>query len=223
MGVGTRLDARSPGEPGGAALFGDADIVAAYACLVDHLTAQDAVRPVDAIFCFGSRDLAVPARAAALHTAGVSALIVVTGGPHTAGSCEADVFAEVLIELGVPSGHIVRERRSRNTGENVLMGLAALHEQVGLPRSLASVSWPLASRRCLATFARHEPTIDVVAAPAMHRRPIAQQCTPRTVDRALAEWSRLDRYADDGLIARNEAPSQVHQAAALLQSAMKPR
>jgi hypothetical protein len=47
------------------------------------------------------------------------------GNPHSS-AIEADVMADLAITLGIPNSQIVRERRARNTWENVRYSLAEL-------------------------------------------------------------------------------------------------
>ena len=181
-----------------------------------HLVVEDPVEAGDAVFCFGSRHHRVPERAAALHAAGVAPLVLVTGGPAAAGEPpESTVFAHRLVELGVPAARVVEEPAARHTGENVELGLAALrrHQEV---RRLVLVSWPLAARRTLATFARQHPEIEVCSAPALRRAGWRWCPTPRRIGLALGELDRLERYAVHGWIAPVDRPAAVAEAVEVL-------
>lgn len=196
------------------------EVDAAFRELWRHLVVADATGPSDAIFCFGSRDRAVPARAAELHAAGVAPLVMVSGGGLIDGRrTEADVFAEDLVRRGVPAEQIVRERESRNTGENVTFGVQGLEVHVRL-RHLTAVSWPLVARRCRATVARHHPTVAVASAPALAHPDEVWAATPRTVRAALGEWDRLGAYVARGFTVAQPRPAPVRAAVRTLRAAL---
>lgn len=194
----------------------------AYQRLVDFLVVRIDHGPADAIICFGSRDLAVPQAAAALFHHGAAPIVLTTGGVAFDGQrLEADVFADHLQRAGVPPERIVRERRSRHTGENVTFGMAALTKAIGPVRSLIAVCWPAATRRCLLTLARHHPTVAVSTSPALtgvaHRR----AADGHGVAATLAEFDRLTSYAAQGFIAEAPIPPLVQRAAAQVRRALQ--
>lgn len=204
---------------------------AAFAVVWDHLVdggsgGGSSVGRADALFCFGSRDRTVPAHAAALWARGLAPLVVVAGGgpaddgPADRDRREADAFAADLVARGVPRSAVVVERASRHTGENVVAGMASL-AGVADVRSLLSVSWPLAARRCRATFARHHPELVVRSAPAIdgdRRWPR----TARTVRAALGELDRLRDYVALGYLVAPPPPGDVLAAADLLRPTSSP-
>ena len=198
----------------------DSEVDVAFRALWRHLVVADPTGPSDAIFCFGSRDRAVPARAAELHAAGVAPLVMVSGGGLIDGHrTEADVFAEDLVARGVPPEQIVRERESRNTGENVTFGVRGLEVHVRL-RRITAVSWPLVARRCRATVARHHPTVTVASAPALAHPDEVWAATPRTVRAALGEWDRLGTYVARGFTVAQPRPPEVRTAVRTLRRAL---
>src|SRR5262245_57475804 len=80
--------------------------------------------PADAILVLCSHDTVVARRGAELFLQGWAPLLIFAGG---LGSItrrfwrepEADQFARIAIEAGVPRDRILIENRSTNTGENV--------------------------------------------------------------------------------------------------------
>ncbi len=182
----------------------------------DHLVVEDPPTPSDAIFCFGSRHWRVPERAAALFADGVAPVVLVTGGPEVSGDRpEADRLADDLEDAGVARDRIVVEGRARNTGENVALGMTALARHVEATQ-LTLVSWPLAARRCRATFAVRHPAVALASAPALPEPGVRWSPTPRRIRFALGEVDRLTRYGGLGMIAPEPLPSQVRRSAALL-------
>ncbi len=215
------------------------EIDSAFSVVWGHLVPEDALRPADAIFCFGSRHWRVPERAADLVAAGLAPLVLISGGTvESDGRREADRMAADLVRLGVPGDALVLERAALNTAENVRLGVpaleAALGTQVarldagrpGIARPAAArpvpisrmllVSWPLATQRCRATMSRLHPDIDLVSVPAIaasgHRWPP----TPKRVRLALGELDRLDRYGRADHLVPVRCPAEVDEAAALL-------
>ncbi len=70
---------------------------------------------------------------------------------------EADQFAAIAIEMGVPTERILVENRSTNTGENVLFTKQLLAEKGLDPRTFIVVQKPYMERRSYATFRKVWP------------------------------------------------------------------
>ena len=190
----------------------------AFDLVWDHLVVEDPPRPTDAIFCFGSRHRRVPERAAALHAAGVAPLVVVTGGPECRGDLpEAVRFGEEMVAAGIPRDRVILEARARNTGENVVLGMRALRRHVD-PHSLTLVCWPLAARRCQATFGVRFPDLEVTSAPALPRSGVRWSPTNRRIRDALGELDRIRRYGEAGMIVPQPALRPLGDAADVLRT-----
>lgn len=177
----------------------------------------------DVIFVFGSRDLAVPRRAAELYRAGHAARILVSGrlGPMTRDvfpQAEALVFRDLLLDAGVPDRAIITEVEAGNTLENVTFGMTALRAAGHRPRSALLVAKAFVMRRCVATFARQHPDVEVRACPPAGAL-VDHVDRPRTAfaARLVAELERLDRYGAAGDIAPQTVPEQARDVAARVQ------
>ncbi|HYF29364.1 MAG TPA: YdcF family protein, partial [Candidatus Paceibacterota bacterium] len=91
----------------------------------DYMKLNQPLEKADAIFVLGSSDLRVPAYAAQLYHEGWAPLIIFSGkegklATHRVwGMSEAEKFAEVARELGVPEEAMLLEKEATNTGENV--------------------------------------------------------------------------------------------------------
>jgi len=189
----------------------------AFRTLWHYLVLPDRPRSSDVIFCFGSLDLRVPIRAAELFHRGVAPRVVVTGGPPAPGEPpEGDVFADRLVADGVPAERIVIERRSRHTGENVVLGMAAAADGQVPVRRAALVAWPLALRRCRATFAHHFPDVRTFPLSAGNSFRVFRGATGPG-DAALDELERIRTYGRSGLMVPQVIPPAVERAAAALQ------
>ena len=179
----------------------------------------------DVIFVFGSRDLAVPRRAAELYRTGHAPRVLVSGrlGPMTENifsKAEALVFRDELVRHGVASGAITTEVEASNTLENVLFGMSALQADGCRPRSALLVAKAFVMRRCLATFRRHHPGVTVRACPPEGTLD-AHRDRPRAAfaDRLVAEVARLDRYGSAGDIEPQPVPGEVRDAVVRVVSA----
>jgi hypothetical protein len=119
-----------------------------------------------AILVLCSHDTAVAARGAELFLAGWAPLLIFSGGlgaitRHLWQEPEADQFAAIAIELGVPRDRILIENRSTNTGENVRLTKQLLAEKQIDPLKFILVQKPYMERRRYATFKRHWPEKEV--------------------------------------------------------------
>lgn len=193
----------------------------------NFLARTDDPVPSDVIFVFGSRDLDVPRRAAELYAVGCSSRVLVTGrlGPMTEGvfdKPEALVFKDELMRHGVPDRAITTEVRADNTLENVRLGMTALAIAGQTPRSALLVAKGFVMRRCLATFARQYPAVEVRGCPPRGALP-AQRDRPRAAfaARLVAELHRLDRYGATGDIDRQAIPDSVRWAARQVEGLLK--
>lgn len=116
----------------------------------------------DCIFCMCSNDIRVAEYAAKLYLNGYAPKLVFSGGVgrFTQGifdASEAEAFAQVAIDMGVPEQNIILETQSTNSGENVQF-TARLFEQLDYkPERFILVQKPFMARRALATFAKQWP------------------------------------------------------------------
>src|SRR5689334_17126585 len=110
-----------------------AEIKAWAQTLWNYLHMQHTLEKCDVIFTLGSHDLRVADRAAELYLEGWAPLLIFSGGLGNLTKLiwketEADQFARIAIDKGVPAEHIIIENRSTNTGENVLFTRQLLKE-----------------------------------------------------------------------------------------------
>ena len=187
--------------------------------LWDYLAISEPPVPADAIFVFGSKDFAVPARAAELYRDGYAAHVLVTGsyGRMTRDvfpKSEALVFKDRLIEGGVPEAAVITEEEAANTLENVRFGMKTLTLRGLSPRTLLLVAKGFVMRRCVATFAVQFRDVKVVPCPPVGGIESAlDRSGPAFSTRLAAEVSRLDRYAAKGDVGRQQIPGVVRSIA----------
>jgi len=116
----------------------------------------------DAILVLCSHDTIVAARGADLFLQGWAPLLIFAGGRgaitrHLWHEPEADQFAAIAIEMGVPEDRILIENQSTNTGENVLFTRRLLEEKGLDPQTFIVVQKPYMERRSYATFRKVWP------------------------------------------------------------------
>ena len=118
--------------------------------------------PAGAILVLCSHDTAVAARGAQLWLDGWAPWLIFSGGlgaitRHMWSEPEADQFARIAREMGVPAGRILIENASTNTGENVQFTRRLLAERGLDPASFIVVQKPYMERRSYATFRKVWP------------------------------------------------------------------
>lgn len=218
----------------GAKLTDDETFASLVAPVVDYLCIRQTPQKADAIFLFGSLKLpAVWRQAAELYRQGYAPKILVAGGVGAAnagersrfgladGSSESAFIRNELIELGVPFPSIITEERSTNTLENIVFGMRRLKEEGLDARRLMLVSKPFHARRCLATFERQFPSVEVICSPPkMSVLEAVDRPRKEFAERLLGELDRLRTYADKGDISRQELPTSIKDTARKLGSVL---
>src|SRR5258708_9154474 len=130
-----------------------------------HLNHQ--LEKADAILVVCSHDKSVAKLGAQLFNEGWAPLIIFSGGLGTVtrgiwSEPEADQFARIAIEMGIPTDKILIENKSANTGENILFTkeLLAAHELA--PEEFILAQKPYMERRSYATFKKLWPEKEVL-------------------------------------------------------------
>ena len=134
-----------------------------------HQLGHELVRS-DAILVLCSHDTSVAEYAAQLFLDAWAPLLIFCGG---AGSitqrlfteAQADRFAAIAIDVGVPADRIIVENRSTNTGENVQFTRQLLAARAIDARTFILVQKPYMERRSFATFRKvwPEPSVCVTS------------------------------------------------------------
>jgi len=174
----------------------------------------------DAILALGSHDLRVPERAAELYTQGFAPLVIMSGGlgnftAETWTEKEADKFAAIAIQKGVPVTAILIENRSTNTGENILFTQKLLEEKGLDPQSFIVVQKPYMERRSYATFKKHWPDKKLfVTSPliSFEEYPIEEIPMEKVINIMVGDLQRIKRYPEMGFQVYQEIPDEVWEA-----------
>ncbi|MEZ9231162.1 YdcF family protein [Vibrio amylolyticus] len=117
----------------------------------------------DLIFVLCSNDLRVASHAAKLYLEGYAPKILFSGGMgrFTDGlfdKTEAETFADIAKDAGVPSEAISLETEATNTGENITLGYEVMIRKNLAHQKLLLVQKPFMERRSYATFMKQWPT-----------------------------------------------------------------
>ncbi|QMW00715.1 YdcF family protein [Spirosoma foliorum] len=133
----------------------------------DYHHTNHQLRKADAILVLCSHDVRVAERAADLFLAGWAPLLIFSGGLGVITKSmwsepEADLFARIAINMGVPADRILIENRSSNTGENVLFTKQLLEQHNLDLQTFIVVQKPYMERRSFATFKKVWPEKEVI-------------------------------------------------------------
>lgn len=178
--------------------------------LWDYMNLHQPPEKADCIVGFGNFNSNIASRAAELYLQGYAPKVLFTGGlgRNTRGilpEAEADRFARVAMECGVPDGDIIRECRSTNTAENILFTRKML-EDLELPHShLLGVHQPFMERRIKAAFGVYWPDVKLtvtspqVTIPQYLSDSIAQGVTEQAaIEVIVGDFQRMELYAAKG-------------------------
>ena len=174
----------------------------------------------DCILVLGSHDLRVAERGAELYLQGWAPILIFSGGLGnvTKGiwkDPEADRFARIALDMGVPSEAIFIENKSTNTGENILFTQRMLEEKGLHPQSFLLVQKPYMERRSYATFKKHWPDKDlVVTSPqiAFEDYPTEEISMERVINIMVGDLQRIRIYPEKGFQIPMEIPPAIWTA-----------
>jgi len=188
--------------------------------LWDYHLLNNKLEKVDCILTLGSHDLRVPERAAELYLQGFAPLMVMSGGlgnftQEIWTEKEADKFAAIAIEKGVPAEAILIENNSTNTGENIMFTQKLLKEKGVDPQSFIVVQKPYMERRSYATFKKHWPDKKLfVTSPQISFEEYPNEEIPieRVINIMAGDLQRIKVYPEKGFQVYQEIPEDVWNA-----------
>jgi uncharacterized SAM-binding protein YcdF (DUF218 family) len=175
---------------------------------------------VDLILALGSNDLRVAEYAAELYLQGWAEQLMFSGnvGALTRGKfakSEAETFAEIAIQKGVPRKAILIEPESTNTGENVANSRRLLAECGLDPEKIILVQKPYMERRAYATFMNFWPGKHlIVSSPPISFADYPTTELPKdlVINIMIGDLQRIRDYPAKGFQIAQEIPSEVWQA-----------
>jgi len=185
--------------------------------LWDYHHMNHALEKADCIFVLGSHDLRVAERAAQLYLEGWAPMIIFSGGlgnftKEMWTETEADQFAAIAINMGVPEEAILIENKSTNTGENILFTQRLLSQRDLYPQSFIVVQKPYMERRSYATFKKH--WVDkklIVTSPqvSFEEYPTEEIPLERVINIMVGDLQRIKFYPEKGFQIFQEIPADV--------------
>ncbi len=180
------------------------------------------LQPADCIMVLGSHDLRVAERGAELWLQGYAPWLLFAGGLGrlTLGlwqETEAEKFAKVAMQLGVPEEKILVESRSTNTGENVALSYQLLQQREIKVNRFILVQKPYMERRTLATFEKQWPgpkTEILVTSPQISfmEYPNEDVSMEEVISIMVGDLQRIKIYPEKGFQTYQPIPAEVWEA-----------
>jgi uncharacterized SAM-binding protein YcdF (DUF218 family) len=174
----------------------------------------------DCILVLGSLDLRVAERGAELYLQGLAPILIFSGGlgkltKDMWKDPEADLFARIALDMGVPAEAIFIENQSSNTGENILFTQKLLEDKGLHPRTFLLVQKPYMERRSYATFKKHWPDKElIVTSPRIDFEdyPTPEVPMERVIDMMVGDLQRIRIYPEKGFQIAQDIPDAVESA-----------
>ena len=190
----------------------------------DYLRLGQKPRKADVIVGFGNFNTDIARRAAELYHQGIAPKVLFTGGlgRNTLGllpESEADRFARVAMECGVPDRDIIREDKSTNTAENIIFTRKLL-EELAVPHDhILGVHQPFMERRISAAMGVYWPELNFsvtspqVTVPEYLARAKEQGISENaSISVIVGDFQRMKLYADKGWQIPQEIPEEAWEA-----------
>jgi uncharacterized SAM-binding protein YcdF (DUF218 family) len=174
----------------------------------------------DCILVLGSHDERVAERGAELYVEGLAPILIFSGGLGNLTrdiwtDPEADRFARIALDKGVPAEAIFIENQSTNTGENILFTRKLLQENHLDPASFLLVQKPYMERRSYATFAKLWPGKQLlVTSPqiSFEDYPTKEIPMETVINMMVGDLQRIRIYPARGFQIAQEMPDEVWEA-----------
>jgi uncharacterized SAM-binding protein YcdF (DUF218 family) len=185
-----------------------------------HLMKHE-IAAADAILVLCSHDERVAERAAQLFREGWAPLVIFSGGRGSItrtlwNEPEAERFARIAVDCGVPRENILIEAHSTNTGENIEFTKRLLAERNLDLQKFILVQKPYMERRAFATFRKLWPEKDlIVTSPQVSFREYVDAYANRALSAAdvvgimVGDLQRIRVYPACGYQIAQDIPDEV--------------
>lgn len=182
---------------------------------MDHQLAKS-----DCILVLGSRDMLPAHRGCDLFLQGYAPVIVFSGnhGPkQVLAKPEAEIYADIALEKGIPEESIFIENKSCNTGENISFSKELIEKEKISHNKIIVVQKPYMERRTYATFKKvwPEPEI-IVTSPQISFEEYTTNNpyddNERIIHRMVGDLQRIKEYPKLGFQIPQEIPADVWEA-----------
>ena len=178
----------------------------------------------DCIVGFGNYNDDIALRAAELYHQGYAPKVLFTGGlgRNTIDlwkETEADRFARVAMDAGVPKEDIIIENQATNTKDNILF-TKAMFEKLGMKvDSFIGVHKPFMERRIYAAMKVYWPEMKmIITSPQLTLEEYLANSTKtglteeKVIDVIVGDFQRIKVYAEKGYQIPQEVPDEVWDA-----------
>lgn len=192
--------------------------------LWDYLSLHQRVESADVIVGFGCYDDNVARRAAELYHQGYAPKILFTGGlgrntRELFTITEAEKFAKVAMDCGVPEGDILLEDQSTNTKENIQFSRKLLEEK-GIPHGrILGVHKPYMERRIEAAMGVYWPeqafsvtSFRQTLEEALEEAKAQGMEESNTISTIVGDFQRIELYAQKGYQLPQYIPPEAWEA-----------
>lgn len=188
--------------------------------LWDYHQMHHTLEQVDGILVLGSMDTRTAERGADIYLQGYAPIIIFSGGlgkltKDMWTGTEADLFATIALDKGVPPEAIFIENKSTNTGENILFTQQLLQEKNLDLQSFIVVQKPYMERRSYATFKKHWPDKKlIVTSPPLSFEEYPNNDIPveKLINMMVGDLQRIKLYPEKGFQVYQEIPADVWSA-----------
>lgn len=190
--------------------------------LWDYLQLHQQPDVADLILVLGSNDVRVAEHAAKLYHQGLAPYVLFSGGfgRFTQGvfnHSEAETFAAIAKDAGVPEHAILLETQSTNSGENLHFSHQLLVQQAWPAKRILLVQKPYMERRAYATFMQQWPesveSVQVTSPAGSFFDYLSSELTSDFVLNAmLGDFERIRDYPALGFQITQPIPESVMQA-----------
>ena len=174
----------------------------------------------DCIIVLGSHDTRVAERGAELFLDGWAPLILFSGylGTLTSTSwnrAEAEIFAEIAVQMGVPQEKILIENKSTNTGQNIELSRKLFLDNGIFPKKIIAVQKPYMERRTYATVKKVWPEVELIVTSPQYSfedYPNDDISMEKVINIMVGDLQRIMIYPAKGFQILQEVPTEVYQA-----------
>lgn len=178
----------------------------------------------DIIMVLGGYNTTPAKRAAELFLDGYGEHLLFSGGlgkvtKESFKKTEAETFADIAIDMGVPKDKIFLETKATNTGENITFTYNFLESKGQLPQSILTVVKPYFERRAFATFKKQWADRDtevLVSSPQVSYEEYfahdSKEEKDRILDVMVGDFQRICEYPKRGLQIEQEVPEEAQRA-----------
>lgn len=185
----------------------------------NYMKMNHQLEKADVIIGMGSYDTRTAERAADLYLAGYAPYVLFTGDgrkpEENRPEREAELFARVAEEKGVPANRILIEPTAKDTGGNISFSRELLNVKGILVQTIIVVHKPFMERRIFAAIRKQWPEVKiVVTSPIIDFKDydLPYLTKDQIIGSIVGDLERMTYYVDQGFQIPQEIPEEVIEA-----------